>query len=307
MDLANKENLIGYLKKNGLWARKGLSQNFLVDRDALEKIIEAGKIKADDLIIEIGPGTGVLTSELVEVAGEVIAIELDNNLAQLLNCTIVKLLGSPSNSAIQQFSNSKLKVINANILKINLNELIGDRKYKVIANIPYHITSKILELFLSQDNKPETMVLLVQKEVAERVCASPRLAEQGDRRGKPGEMSTLSVSVQLYGEPEIVGIVKKDSFFPLPKVDSAILRITVDDKPSAISNEKSFFRLVHIGFASRRKTLVNNLSAGCHIPKEEASDIIKKAGLSENTRAQELSIEEWKKLNNITNEAGKNV
>lgn len=297
MDLANKDNLIGYLKKNGLWARKGLSQNFLVDRSALEKIVEAGELTGDDLVIEIGPGTGVLTSELVETAGEVIAIELDSKLVELLNCSIVKLLGSPSNSAIQQFSNKKLKVINADVLKINLNELIGDRKYKVMANIPYHITSKILELFLSRNNKPETMVLLVQKEVAERVCA------------RPGAMSTLSVSVQLYGEPEIVGIVKKDSFFPSPKVDSAILKIVCHSEQSEESHkemgsfasaqddpEKSFFRLIHIGFASKRKTLVNNLSAGYYISKEEASGIIKKAGLSENARAQELSIEEWKNL-----------
>jgi 16S rRNA (adenine1518-N6/adenine1519-N6)-dimethyltransferase len=137
------------------------------------------------------------------------------------------------------------------------------------------------------------MVLLVQKEVAERVCA------------KPGDMSTLSVSVQLYGKPEIIDIVKKESFFPSPKVDSAILKISdIQDPFDSLSLaqddtkilSKEFFRLVHIGFASRRKTLVNNLSAGYRIPKEEASDIIKTIGLSDTVRAQELSIKNWRKL-----------
>jgi len=275
MDLSNRENLIEYLKKNGLWAKKGLSQNFLVDKKALDTIVEAAEIKPGDLVIEIGPGVGTLTIELVQRAEEVIAIELDKKLASLIQTSKIKY----------QNYNSKLKVINQDVLKVNLNELIGDRPYKVVANIPYAITSKILELFLSREHKPELMVLLVQKEVAERVCA------------KPGDMSVLSVSVQLYGRPSIIDIVKKESFFPAPKVDSAILKIVTSDKLQVTSQEeKELFRLVHIGFSSRRKTLINNLSAGYHISKEKASDIIKKAGFKEMVRAQELSVEDWKKL-----------
>jgi len=165
-----------------------------------------------------------------------------------------------------------------------LNEIIGERSYKVVANIPYHITSKILELFLSRENKPETMVLLVQKEVAERICA------------KPGEMSVLAISVQLYGQPEIVDIVPKESFFPSPKVDSAILKVDRIQAIDTILNEKDFFRCVHIGFAAKRKTLVNNLMAGIGLERQEVVDIIKSIGLKETVRAQELSIEEWKKL-----------
>ena len=314
INLANKTELLNYLKSNNLWAKKGLSQNFLVDREALDKIVEAAEIKGSDLIIEVGAGVGTLTVELVKRGSEVIAIELDNKLAELLNCSIVQLLGSvTSNSAIQQFSNEKLKVINADILKINLEELIGNRKYKVVANIPYAITSKILELFLSRNHKPEAMVMLVQKEVAERICASPR-PENG--RGKPGAMSTLSVSVQLYGRPEIVDIVKAESFFPAPKVDSAILRISniTTGHPEFISgsqkipdqvrndnvfDEKTFFRCVHIGFASRRKTLLNNLSVGYQLDKEKVLAILKSVGLGENVRAQELSVEEWKKLSSV--------
>ena len=322
-DLSIKAELIKYLKSNNLWAKKGLSQNFLVDKDALGKIVEAAELRTSDLVIEVGAGTGVLTRELVKRAGEVVAVELDQELAQLLNCYIVKLFESPSNSAIKspplagsrqnagQFSNEKFEIINADILKLNLNKVIGSRKYKVVANIPYHITSKILELFLSRNNKPESMVLLVQKEVAERICA------------KPGDLSILAISVQLYGRSEIIDIVPKESFFPSPKVDSAILKINNihnpfchfdirqrrDEKSHEISrpstslrarddftDEKEFFRLAHIGFAARRKTLVNNLMAGYCLERNKVIDIIKKMDLEETVRAQELSLKQWKKL-----------
>jgi 16S rRNA (adenine1518-N6/adenine1519-N6)-dimethyltransferase len=208
-------------------------------------------------------------------------------------------------------------------LKLNLSEVVDDKPYKVVANIPYYITSKILRYFLEQENKPETIVLLTQKEVAEQITA------------KPGQMSLLSVSVQAYGEPEIVGIVKAGSFFPAPKVDSAILKIknihsfshpeqgegSRDDDKSArmrpgtsgldssampqndnierLIPDKNFFRCVRIGFSSKRKTLLNNLSAGYHLDKEKVLDILIKSGLSENTRAQELGIEAWKKLSQM--------
>ncbi|MCL5410643.1 MAG: 16S rRNA (adenine(1518)-N(6)/adenine(1519)-N(6))-dimethyltransferase RsmA [Patescibacteria group bacterium] len=278
MDFTNKSELLSYLKQKGLWAKKGLGQNFLISKEALDKIIEAAELKQDDIVVEVGPGVGTLTSELVKRAGEVVAVEMDKKLSELLG----------QNSKIKD-QNCNLKIINADILKFNLNEIVGGRKYKVVANIPYYITSKIIEQFLTAENKPESIVLLVQKEVAERICA------------KPGEMSVLSVSVQLYGKPEIVGIVPKESFFPSPKVDSAILKIVLSSQLPVLSSEEErpFFRLVHIGFASRRKTLANNLSAGYLITKKTASDIIRQIGFSENVRAQELSIENWKKLISI--------
>ncbi len=294
MDLIDKNQLLDYLKQNSLWAKKGLSQNFLVDRNALKKIVKAAELKADDLVIEIGPGVGTLTQELIKNVGEVISVELDKNLAEILAQQFKNYnLEFKINDQFQNFKfenslkteNCKLKIICDDIMKVNLEEIIGHHKYKVVANIPYHITSKILELFLSRGNKPELMVLLVQKEVAERICA------------KPGDMSVLSVSVQLYGQPEIIDVVPNESFFPSPKVNSAILKIAGIKHPElSIQQEKEFFRLIHIGFSSRRKTLVNNLSAGYRIIKNEAADIINKAGLSELIRAQELSIEEWKKL-----------
>ncbi len=321
MDLTDKSELLQYLKKNGLWAKKGLGQNFLVDRGALDKIIETAEFapplappqKGGELVVEVGPGVGTLTSELIKRAGEVVAVEMDEKLAKLLEkqlchsreggnletgsqilpppLTPPRAGGEPLSVQSGMTTKNKLKIINADILKTNLNELVGDRKYKVVANIPYYITSKIIELFLTAENKPESIVLLVQKEVAERICA------------EPGEMSVLSVSVQLYGKPEIVGIVPKESFFPSPKIDSAILKIVISSQLSVVSREqeRTFFRCVHIGFASRRKTLANNLSAGYHIDKKTASDIIEAIGLRPDVRAQNLSVNDWLKLSERLN------
>jgi len=296
MDLTDRSQLLEYLKANGLWAKHGLGQNFLVSREVLDSIIEAAELKphptspskGEELIIEVGPGVGTLTKELIQHAGKVVAVELDEKLAGLLKSN--KELGIRNKGEAENpntypiIPNTNLEIINADILKLNIPELIGSKKYKVVANIPYYITSKIIQLFLTQTNKPELVVMLVQKEVAERICA------------RPGEMSTLSISVQAYGEPEIIQIVPKESFFPIPKVDSAILRIRIRNKELGIRDEQAFFRLVHIGFASRRKTLANNLSAGLQIDKNQAADIIKEVGLGENIRAQELSVGDWGKL-----------
>lgn len=269
MDLTNKSELLNYLKQHKLWAKKGLSQNFLVDKEALDKIVEAADIKPDNFVVEVGPGVGVLTEKLIEKAGHVVSIELDNKLYELL-----KLKKS-----------DKFEIFNADILKVNLDEVIEDKPYKVVANIPYAITSKIFELFLSREHKPELLVLLVQKEVAKRVCA------------KPGDMSILAISVQLFGQPEIIDIVPANSFFPVPKVDSAILKI-VPGSQFAFSKEeeKHFFRLIHIGFSARRKTLANNLSVGYQLDREKVLAIIKNIGLKETVRAQELTLEQWRQL-----------
>lgn len=289
MDLTDKSQLLKYIKENGIWAKKGLSQNFLIDKNALDKIVESAQIKKDDLIVEIGPGLGTLTQELIKKAGKVIAIEKDEKLAKLL-------LRQLSNSATKQLSNN-YKLVNSDILNVNLNELLGAKKYKVVANIPYAITSKIIQLFLTAEKKPDLIVMLVQKEVAERICA------------KPGDMSVLAISVQLYGQPEIVDIVTKESFFPSPKVDSAILRIVIAsetkqsfplDRHATLAmtkeEEKEFFRCVNIGFSSKRKKLINNLSAGYHLDRKIVSDIMKKSEINEGARAQELKIEDWKAL-----------
>ena len=275
--------MVQYLKSHDLWLKRSMGQNFLIDQKILKKIISAAEIKPTDAIVEIGPGLGILTTELAKHAGKVIAIEKDEKLAEILESGIMN----------HESWRGKIKIINQDILKIQNSEFrIHDSRFKVVANIPYNITSAIIRKFLEAENKPSIMVLLVQKEVAQRICA------------KSGEMSLISVAVQFYAEPKIVATVPASSFFPVPKVDSAIIKIKIKNQKSCLPagrakikiKEEDFFRMVKFGFAARRKTLENNLAAGFHITKSRASDIIKKAGLPENIRAQELSIEDWVKL-----------
>lgn len=261
---------------------KNLGQNFLIDKTVLDKIIGASDLDKNDVVIEIGPGLGTLTQELSARCKKVIAIEKDNKMAEMLENKISNIKCQISNTVI----------LNDDILKINLDELIKkyspDGKYKLVSNIPYYITSPIIKLFLEAETKPELIILLVQKEVAERICA------------KPGKLSILALSVQIYGEPEIVDYVDKSAFYPEPKVDSAILRIKNIEKgaPDRALKEdyKNLFRIIKIGFSSKRKKLLNNLSAGLNISKKESEKILTEVKINPNARAQELKLEDWKNL-----------
>jgi 16S rRNA (adenine1518-N6/adenine1519-N6)-dimethyltransferase len=280
MDLTNKNELVSYLKQHELWAKKSMGQNFLVDREVLEKIVSAADLKSSDYVLEIGPGVGALTAELVKYAGRVVAIEKDEKLANLLELRI-------KNSELCR----EAEIIIGDVLEIDPKKLIPS-SYKLIANIPYYITSKILEKFLTAEVKPELIVLLVQKEVAERICS------------KAGGLSLLAVSVQYYGEPELVDVVKRASFFPVPEVDSAILRIRVNNNSTTKNykqktqkvDEKEFFKVVKAGFRARRKTLFNNLKAGTNLNSGQVVELLDKMNISRNARAQELTIEQWSKI-----------
>ena len=271
------------LKEKDLKVLKSLGQNFLVDEKVLAEIIQASKLNKNDLVLEVGPGLGTLTNELVKKCGTVVAIEKDKKMAEL-----IKEKNEPKATFADAALGSFLKIINGDILKINLNEIIHkyseNKKYKLVSNIPYYITSPVIKLFLENSIQPELIVLLVQKEVAERICA------------KPGKLSVLALSVQIYGKPEIINYVDKSSFYPKPKVDSAILKIKNIKKEFSDEYYKKLFKIIKIGFSSKRKKLINNLSAGLHVDKRESESILQKAEINLNTRAQELSLEEWKKL-----------
>lgn len=258
--------------------KKSLGQNFLRDEKALQKIIDSAELTSDDFVIEVGPGEGVLTEQLAKYAKKVIAIELDNALVPLLQ---------------KKFANHKnIEIIHADILDINLPELLKANNvsdYKVIANIPYYITSPIIRLFLEQTNQPEEILLLIQKEVAERIVA------------KPGQMSILAISVQYYAEAEIMFEVGRNSFSPAPKVDSAVIKI-LPQKTFNKEKDKKFFRIVKAGFSAKRKTLQNNLASSLQIDKAVVSVKLKAASLSETARAQELNINDWKSLSELFNE-----
>lgn len=259
-----------------VFAKKSLGQNFLVDKEVLKNIIDAAELSEEDNVLEIGPGKGVLTNELVRRTGKVIAIEKDEKLSVLMDSRL--------------HGNDKARVMEGDILDINLPKLIEENNfynYKIVANIPYYITGKLLQLFLETKYPPRSMTLLVQKEVAERICAGA------------GGMSIIAVSVQYYGQPSIKGLVSRECFEPVPKVDSAIIKINLLDKK--VLNEKKqkseeFFRLVKIGFSSPRKTLVNNLSNGLGLDKEIIGSIIERNNFKESTRAQELRVEDWEKI-----------
>ena len=271
------------LKEKDLKVLKSLGQNFLIDKKVLGEIIQTSELSKNDLVLEIGPGLGTLTNELIKKCGMVVAIEKDKKMADLISKK-----NEPKATFASVVFGSFLKIINGDILKINLNEIIHkyseNKKYKLVSNIPYYITSPVIKLFLENSIQPELIVLLVQKEVAERICA------------KPGKLSVLALSVQIYGKPEIINYVDKASFYPKPKVDSAILKIKNIKKEFSDEYYKKLFKIIKIGFSSKRKKLINNLSAGLHVDKRESESILQKAEINLNTRAQELSLEEWKKL-----------
>ncbi len=255
-------------------AKKSLGQHFLIDAGALRRIVEAAELTPEDTVIEVGPGLGVLTAELISRAGRVIAVELDDNLAGLLK---------------QRFAQaSNLTVVHEDILKSEPSALLAnagiDRKkeYKVVANLPYYITSAVLHHFLEGDVRPSLMVVTVQKEVARTIVAAP------------GEMSLLSVAVQFYGEARIVASIPAGSFLPPPKVDSAILKIRLHrELPVPFSDADSFFEVARAGFCAGRKQLVNSLAQGLGVEKEIVRATLAEAGIEPSRRAETLRIDEW--------------
>jgi len=249
--------------------KKSLGQNLLVNQGILDKIVTAAEITSNDLVLEIGPGTGNLTKKLIQKAGRVIAIEKDRRLVSELQSTIKK---------------SGTEIIEGDILKFNIGNLkLKDGKYKVVGNIPYYITSQLIRIIFEKWPRPELIVLTIQKEVAQRIMA------------KPPHMNLLALSVQYYSEPKIISYISRGSFRPIPKVDSAIIKLVTRDRRQETRTEQ-FFKLIKAGFSAKRKQLINNLSGKFGIMKDELKDIFDKTGLKHNTRAEELSTKEWEKL-----------
>ena len=264
-------NAATILKRYGLRADKSLGQNFLQDPIALEKITAAAGIRPTDSVLEIGPGLGSLTRYLAVSASEVVAVELDENLIP------------PLRTVIAPYAN--IRLIHGDILKFSPAELVHQSGYLVVANIPYYITSAIIRHLLENEPKPRRIVLTIQKEVADRICAAP------------GDMSLLALSVQVYGEPHIAARIPAGAFFPAPKVDSAVLCLDVYPEPQ-IKREslETFFKLIKAGFSQKRKTLRNSLSSGLHISPMEAADLLTRAGIDPQRRAETVSIPEWQRL-----------
>lgn len=275
MDLTELKLIKDFCKKYGVRPSKEFGQNFLIDREVLEAIVQAADLKKDDAILEVGPGFGVLTEELVKKVSRVVAVEADGKMAKILK----EILETPKN----------LKVVEKNILKLQVSGYgLRNYDYKLVANLPYQITSAVFRKFLSEEPRPSEITVMVQKEVAERICA------------EAGEMSLLSLSVQFYGQPEIVAIVPSRAFWPEPEVDSAILKISkikgIYEKNKQEVDPEKFFRLAKIGFSSRRKQLQNNLAGGLRLSNKSVQDILTKLGFDSRIRAQDLGIKDWIRL-----------
>ena len=277
MSLASLDTIKNFFRENNISPSRDRGQNFLVDEKVLEKIIESANLKKDDVVLEIGAGFGTLTERLAQKAGKIITVESDRGILPILRRNL------------ENYKN--VEIIEKDVLSVvNYESRIMNYEYKIIANLPYQITSAVLRKFLENEPRPNEMMVMVQKEVAERICAIS------------GEMSILAVSVQFFGQPEIIQIVPRSSFYPTPEVDSAILRI------SRIKNEsetnlkridvKDFFRVVKVGFSARRKQLHNNLANGLRLKSEEAKNILLDLGLDIQVRAQDLSVDDWINLGN---------
>lgn len=250
---------------------KSLGQHWLCDRDALAKIAELADLSDDDVVLEIGPGLGTLTSELLKRAKKVIAVEFDEDLAR-------KLPG--------QFPGKNLEVINIDILQFDLSKMPSG--YKVVANVPYYITSKIVQSLMTAGNKPAKVVLLVQKEVAERLAA------------RPGDMSVLAISAQVFARVTLGEIVPAKLFVPPPKVDSQAVAFTMLTEPIVPQpDQPHFFRIVKAGFSAKRKKLRSSLSGGLKLSKSEVEKLLKQAEINPNDRAENLSIDDWLRLSQL--------
>ena len=267
------------LRQFGFKPKKRLGQHFLVDEAVLEHILSAAKLDPGDIVVEVGAGLGILTDVLAKQGARVIAVELDYKLVALLK---KRLAAFP-----------KVKIVHADILKITPQRLLQNnlsaselaRGYKVIANLPYYITSPVLHHFLEAQPRPSEMVVMVQKEVGEAIAAAP------------GKMSLISVKTQFYSKPAIISYVPAASFYPPPKVKSVILHLDVYSQPPIeVSDVAGFFDIVMHGFSSPRKQLRNSLAHSLQIPTSLVTSLLKQAGIDAKRRAETLSLEEWREL-----------
>lgn len=253
------------------YPKRSSGQNFLYKKSIIKEIVNSAELSRKDKVLEIGPGLGFMTEEITFRAKEVRAVELDKRLAQYLS---------------EKFKNKKnIRIINEDIFKVDLKNYFKDLEYILISNLPYNITSLVIRNFLSLSPRPKKMILTIQKEVAERITA------------KPGKMSLLAVAAQYYSDPEIKKIIQPENFWPAPKVESALVVFKNIGRRNHEIDEKKFFRLVKAGFSAKRKKLTNNLKNGLSLPAEISEKVLKKMKLRPDLRPQDLSLENWRELN----------
>jgi 16S rRNA (adenine1518-N6/adenine1519-N6)-dimethyltransferase len=262
------QNIHTLLKQYGIKPSKNLGQNFLIDPVYLHQVAEAGEITQSDTVIEIGAGLGNLTIILARTAGEVIAFEIDSRFIPILESVT--------------FSHKNTKIIQADILRVDLAQFTRSPGFLVVANIPYYITSKLIRHLLNGKTRPERIILTIQQEVAQRICAPA------------GKLSLLALSVQVYGSPQLIARIPAGAFYPVPNVDSAILRIDLYSSPKIKEDQlEIFFRIAKAGFSQKRKTLRNSLSGGLNLDRSIIERLLKVSQIDPNRRAETLSLTEW--------------
>lgn len=272
MDLTSPRTIRSIQEKFGFTFKKGLGQNFLTSQNVLEEIVDAAEI--DSGVIEVGPGFGVLTSELAKNSDKVVTIEIDERLIDVLEYTLADY--------------DNVKIVNADILKLDLHKLIqeefGNEKVSIAANLPYYITTPIITKLLEEKLPLKNIVVMVQKEVALRMAAKPSSKDYG----------AITVLCQYYTEPSVVTNVPASLFVPPPKVDSAVLKLKIRENPAVhVTDEKMFFRVVKAAFSQRRKTLLNCLCSNFSFPKEEMSALLEGIGITPSRRGETLSLQEF--------------
>ncbi len=277
--LSNIKTIRDILTRHGFSFSKALGQNFLINPTVCPRIAQEGNAKPGNGIIEIGTGIGVLTAELAKRADKVVAIEIDNRLMPVLAETLA------------EFDN--IKIINQDVLKVDLNKLIAEEfegmEVSVCANLPYYITSPIIMGLLESRLPIKSITVMVQKEAALRICAEPGTRDAG----------AVSLAVRYFSTPKLLFPVSRGSFMPSPNVDSCVIRLDVrESTPENVADEGFFFRLVRAAFSQRRKTLVNPVAATLHLPKDVVKDALKKIGVKQTARAEELTLEEFIALSN---------
>ena len=281
-NLGIPSNTIEILQKYNFNFQKKFGQNFLIDTHVLEKIISAAEITKDDCVVEIGPGIGTMTQYLAEAAGHVVAVEIDKNLIPILADTLS--------------SYDNVEVINEDILKVDINRLVqeknGGRPIKVVANLPYYITTPIIMGLFESHVPMDSITIMVQKEVADRMQEGPGTKDYG----------ALSLAVQYYAKPEIVAKVPPNCFIPRPNVGSAVIRLTrYQEPPVKAENEKLMFALIRASFNQRRKTLVNGLgnASNVNVSKDAVREALEQMGLPETIRGEALTLEQFAQLSNL--------
>lgn len=276
--MLTKEDIQNTLKEYNLAPNKLLGQHFLLNTDIIDLMIESANLEDVDTLVEVGPGLGVLTERLLATGKKVVTIEKDKGIARTL-----------------EKKYSGLQVINDDVLTCNIPELLGDAgSYSVIANLPYNITARFINLMLSGvERAPVEVIVMIQKEVAERLVA------------KPGDLTKIGLMAQVYSDPEIlIDYIEPQNFYPEPKVNSAVVKMVAKLKPLKIfpqesDFEKTFWRLVRIGFASKRKKLTNNLSSGLKISTQKSKEMLTLAGIDPSVRAEDMSVDDWVKTVDI--------